>query len=479
MDTLFNPEKLILFTSIILILGVISTKFSNKLGVPSLVFYIVVGMLLNWFIFFDNVKVTQLFSTIALVIILFDGGFKTRWSKIKNIIPSATSLATVGVILTTLITAFFAHIILNLSWLNSFLLGSIVSSTDAAAIFAVLEGKNIDSKVASTLEVESGTNDPMAIFLTVSAISLINGEVTSATSLVFSFFWEMIIGGVLGIIFGKLSYYLIEKIDNDSSTLCSVFVLSLGFLTFSVVTLLHASGFLAVYIMAIYLGNKNISHGYSVERFHDSLAWIMQIVMFVLLGLLVFPKDLLQYIIPSLILSAVLMLIARPIGVFISTIFSRFTIKEKLFISWSGLKGAVPIVLGTYPIVSGVPNSSMLFNVVFFIVLTSALIQGYTLAPFAKKLGLLKEDLPKIEHRLELISTGKSKKDMIKIFIGEDSKSIGKALKDINLPDKTIISAIIRDGDILTPVGDTVIEYKDVLFILTPKEYRDLISSLL
>ncbi|KMT22085.1 potassium/proton antiporter [Clostridium cylindrosporum] len=479
MSVLNSPEKLILLFSTILILGVFSTKFSNKLGVPSLVFYIGVGMLLNLFIFFNNAKLTQLISTIALVIILFDGGFKTKWSKIKKIIPSSTSLATLGVLVTTLITAIFSKLILGFDWLNSLLLGSIVSSTDAAAVFAVLGDKNIKPKVSSTLEIESGSNDPMAIFLTISFISLIKGDMSSISSLIFFFFWQMGIGTLLGLLFGKISLYIINKIDIDSSGLACVLALSLGFLTFSATTSINASGFLAVYIMAIYLGNNGISYGYSVEKFHDGLAWVMQISMFVILGHLVFPKDLLQYTTPALLLSLVLMLIARPIGVFISTIFSDFTLKEKVFISWAGLKGAVPIVLGTYPMVSNLPNSSVIFNVVFFTVLTSALIQGYTLNPFAKKLGLLGEDIPEVHNSLELISTGKSKKDMIQVYIGKDSASIGKTLMEIELPEKTLVSAIIRNDDIITPVGSTTIEYRDVLFILTPKEYRESTKSLL
>ncbi len=473
MSEMYTPEKLILFFSFILILGVISTKFSTKLGVPSLVLYVVVGMFLNAFIYFNNAKLTQLFSTIALVIILFDGGFKTKWSSIKNIIPTATSLATLGVFITTLITAVFAKLILNFDWINSLLLGAIVSSTDAAAVFAVLGDKNIKPKVTSTLEIESGSNDPMAIFLTVSIISVINGGGSFSISILFLFLWQMVIGAILGYLFGKVSFYIINKIDTDSSGLCSVLVLSLAFLCFSLVAVINASGFLAVYIMAIYLGNKGISYGYSVEKFSDGLAWIMQISMFVLLGHLVFPNELIKYIVPSLLLSLSLMLIARPIGVFIATLFSKFTFKEKIFISWAGLKGAVPIVLGTYPIVNGLPNSSEIFNVVFFIVLSSALVQGYTLNPLAEKFNLLEKGLPKIKHSLELISVGICKKDMIQVYLGDESSSIGKTIKDLSLPEKTLISAIVRNDEILTPTGSTVLNEDDILYILTPKEHRE------
>ena len=474
----FTVEEIILFLSIILVAGVLTAKFSSRLGLPSLVLFIAVGMVLNRYFYFDNAKITQLFGTIALIVILFDGGMNTKWKSMKKVIGTAGSLATLGVIITTVITAFFAKYILGLSWLEAFLFGAIVGSTDAAAVFAALGEKNIRVKLKSTLEAESGSNDPMAIFLTVSFIELIQQPDTSYFMLIPNFFWQMGVGLIVGFVFGKFTIWIINKINLDSSGLYPVLTLSFAVLTFGISSLFQASGLLSVYVMAIFVGNADLIYRHSIVRFHEGFAWMMQISMFILLGLLVFPQDLLKVTGQGLLLSFLLMIVARPVGVFISMLFSKYTVNEKLLISWAGLRGAVPIVLATYPLMAGLDHSGLIFNVVFFVVLTSALLQGATITPLANFLKLTEKSRPTIPHSLELVSIGKTNNEMLEILVQKLSAVAGQQIKDVKLPEDSVITAIIRDEKLVFPRGNTYIKENDIVYVLVDKKKRRQIKAL-
>ncbi|USK34593.1 potassium/proton antiporter [Bacillus sp. F19] len=474
----FSVDHIILILAVLLTIGVMTAKFSSRLGLPSLVFFIVVGMVLNNYIYFDNAKLAQLFGIIALVIIIFDGGLQTKWVDVKKILVPSSMLATIGVFITMIIIGVFAKFILDLTWLEGLLFGAIVGSTDAAAVFAVLGNKNIRKKLTSTLEAESGTNDPMAVFLTVTIIHLIGQPDTSFIGLVLRFFWEMGFGLAAGLLFGKLAVWTINKINLDSSGLYPVLSLAFAILTYSLTTFAHASGLLAVYVMAVIVGNSDLTYRHSIIRFNEGFAWMMQILMFILLGLLVFPNQLLDIVWEGLLLSVILMIVARPIGVFISMFASKFSVKEKLFISWAGLRGAVPIVLATYPMLSGLENSQLIFNVVFFVVLTSALLQGATLTPLANKLNLSESKKNSVPHTLELISIGKTNNEMIELEVGEGATVSGKELKDIELPNDALITAVIRDEKLHTPRGDTNIFSGDTLYILVSKKNREKIKTI-
>ncbi|MCT2535632.1 potassium/proton antiporter [Aquibacillus koreensis] len=476
LDNVMNNSFLLV--AILLIIGVLTTKFSSRIGLPSLVFYIIVGMVLSNFIYFDDVNLTQTFGILALVVILFEGGMQSDWSQIKKVIKPSVSMATFGVLITTIVIGVSAKFILDISWLEGLLFGAIVGSTDAAAVFAVIGNKNIKNKLASTLEAESGTNDPMAVFLTITLIALIQQPDANLWITLFSFVWQMGLGLVAGLLMGKITVWSINKINLDSSGLYPILSVGFALVTYSFTTILNGSGFLAVYIMALIVGNSELTYRHSIFRFNEGFAWMMQILMFILLGLLVFPSQLKDIIWQGLALSLLLMLVARPIGVFLSTINMGFDVKDKIFISSAGLKGAVPIVLATYPMIAGLENSQLLFNVVFFVVLTSALVQGASITPLANKLGLSGGEKITSPHTLELVSIGKSTSEIIEIQVDQDAAVINKALSEIKLPNETLITAVIRGDHVVTPSGNTRLQEKDIIYVLTTKVNRKKVTDM-
>lgn len=464
--------------AVLLFAGVIMTKFSARLGLPSLVFFIGVGMLLNRFIYFDDVKITQLFGVLALIIILFEGGMNTQWSDMRRVIVPSTSLATLGVILTSLIVGLAATYILGLDLKTGMLLGAIVGSTDAAAVFLVLAGKNITQRMKTTLEAESGSNDPMAVFLTVALIQLIQEPDSGLLSLVVNLVWQMGIGLVMGLLVGKLAVWSINKVNLDSSGLYPVFAIGFAIFAYSSTSLIGASGLLAAYVTGVYFGNADITYRHSIFRFSEGFAWMMQIFVFILLGWLSFPAQVFAVTWQGIILSLILMFIARPVAVFLSTPFMKFTFKERTLLSWAGLKGVVPVVLATYPLVAGLQHGELLFNVVFFIVITSALIQGSTIAPLASWLGLTETARAKVPHSLELVSIGKTNSEIIEIEIDEGSICEGKLIHEITFPEESLVSAIIRTDKVVIPRGETRLLAGDILYILAPKTELDKIKQL-
>ncbi|MCM3760367.1 potassium/proton antiporter [Alkalihalobacillus oceani] len=484
MNQAFSIDYFILLAGLLLVAGVITAKFSTRLGVPALVLFLLVGMLAGsdglGFIYFDNPTYAQLIGILALVIILFEGGLQTKWTTIKRVAAPSLSLATIGVILTSSGVAVAAKFILDVSWLEAFLFGAIVGSTDAAAVFAVLKGKNIRKRLGSTLEAESGTNDPMAVFLTISFIELIASDQPNYLFMLGSFFWQMGMGIVFGFALGKVASLAINRINLDSSGLYPVFALAFALLTYSVTALIGASGLLAVYVAALLIGNSDLTYRHSIFRFNEGFAWMMQILMFVILGLLVFPTQLFDWgiIIRGVVLSLLLMLVARPIAVFLSTIGMGFSIKERTFLAWAGLRGAVPIVLATFPMIAGLENSQLFFNVIFFVVLTSALIQGSTISFFAEKLHLTGTQKPTPLHSLELVSIGKANAEIIEIEISENNIVVDQSLAEISFPKDVLVNAIIRQGDLITPAGDTRLRAGDILYVLVAKQSKQAVKTL-
>ncbi|WP_052144531.1 potassium/proton antiporter [Halalkalibacter okhensis] len=483
-DQSYN-DYFILLSALLLIIGVLTTKFSSRLGVPALILFILVGMLTGsdglGFIHFDNPQMAQLIGIFALIIILFEGGLQTKWSTVKSVTKPALSLATLGVILTTVIVALAAKLILGVSWLEGFLFGAIVGSTDAAAVFAVLKGQNIRARLGATLEAESGSNDPMAMFLTISFIQLILIDNPSYLLLVGSFFWQMGIGLVIGLLLGRLATFAINQINLDSSGLYPVFALAFALLTYSLTDIVQASGLLAVYVAALVIGNSDLTYRQSIFRFNEGFAWIAQILMFTILGLLVFPSQLITFdvIVKGLLLSVILVLVARPIAVFLSTIKMGYDLKERVFLSWAGLRGAVPIVLATFPMLAGLENSQLFFNVVFFVVLISALVQGSTIATFAEKLGLVGPKKIEPPHSLELVSIGKANAEILEFEVSEETNITNKPLAAIDFPNDVLINAIIRSNELITPYGETEIKVGDILYILVSRESKEELKKML
>ncbi|MDQ0193969.1 potassium/proton antiporter [Paenibacillus wynnii] len=470
-------DNVILLSAVLLLIGVLSTKFSTKFGMPSLVLFIAAGMILSHFIYFNNASLTQIAGIFALIIILFEGGMQTSMRDIRPVIVPALSLSTIGVLLTTGIVGLFAKLILDVPWAESLLFGAIVGSTDAAAVFSVLGGKNIDKRITSTLEAESGSNDPMAVFLTVSLIEWILQPDMALWSLIFSFIWEMGIGLVLGFVLAKLAVFLINKINLESSGLYPVMAIGFAVLTYGVAAQIHSSGLLAVYVLGLVMGNSKLIYHRTIMSFNHGFAWMMQIAMFILLGLLVFPQELVNIAWQGLLLSFILMVVARPIGVYLSLLFAKFSFREKTLISWAGLRGAVPIVLATYPLLAGLPQGRLFFNVVFFVVLTSAVIQGTTISPLASRLKLVGKHSPALSL-MELVALGKTDSEINHIRIDEYMPIAKRQISDLELPTDILFTAIIRNNQIVAPHGNTVIEPGDTLYVLSPKSKSEMMQAL-
>ncbi|GGJ81967.1 K+/H+ antiporter [Lentibacillus kapialis] len=467
-----DVTSFVLLFALMLLVGVFTTKFSTRLGLPSLVLFLFVGMILNEFIYFDNVELTQLIGIMALIIILFEGGTQTKWHNMRPVLAPAGVLATVGVLLTSVIIGLAAFYIFDFTMLEGMLFGAIVGSTDAAAVFSVLGSKNINKRLTATLEAESGTNDPMAVFLTIVFIEMIQVPETTIWSAIGDFFVQMGFGLIFGLLFGLLSVLLINKIQLDVSGMYPLLALGSAALTYGFTDYIGGSGFLAVYVMAVVVGNSDLMHKFSIVRFNEGFAWMMQIIMFIFLGMLVFPSNLITVGWKGILLAIILMFVARPIATVICMIFFKHNAREQLFLAWTGLKGAVPIVLATYPIVAGVENGHIIFNAVFFVVLISALVQGSTLSPLATKLGLTEEGSDFDPSGFEMINLGNTNSEIIKLPIGKRSPVVHATLIDITLPSDTLVIGIVREEKLVTPTGTTSIEIGDTLFVLSEKEKR-------
>lgn len=472
-------DLVILVSALLLLTGVLTTKFSARFGMPALVLFIALGMILSRYIYYDDAEITQLVGIFALIVILFQGGMQTEFKEIRPVLGPALSLATVGVLVTTIVVGLCATFILDIPLEKGLLIGAIVGSTDAAAVFSVLGGLNIKQKITSTLEAESGSNDPMAVFLTVSLIEWIQMPDISIFGMILSFFMEMGLGLVVGVLVGVLAVYIINRINFDSSGLYPVMALGFAIMTYGVAALLQCSGLLAVYVMALVLGNAELTYRRTILSFNQGFAWMMQIAMFVLLGLLVFPNQLSGIAWQGLLLSLLLMFVARPIGVLLSLMFTKFAFREKIMIAWAGLRGAVPIVLATYPLIAGIEGGQMFFNVVFFVVLTSAIIQGTTISPLALKLKLVEKDKPEAPSLLELFALGKANSEITHVRVQKNMPVIGQEIQNLNLPDDILFTAIIRGDRIITPKGNTIIEQGDTLYVMSPKTKRKQMKAIL
>ncbi|CAM2959430.1 potassium/proton antiporter [Helicobacter burdigaliensis] len=381
----------------VLFLSAYASRISEKIGVPLLLVFLGIGMLLGsegiGGIEFSNALLAQIVGTIALVFILYSGGLNTHWKEIKPVLRSGILLATLGVLLTTFIMALCIYYMLDFSFLESLLLGAIVSSTDAAAVFMVLRSSKIKLKnnIDYLLELESGSNDPMAIFLTITILQMIViPNEASILEWIIQFFAQFIVGGILGVVCGYLFPKICSKVKITQAGLYPLLSLAWLLIVFGVSSLLYGNGYLSIYIAGILTNKYAFPHKENIIAFHDSSAWIMQIVVFLVLGLLVFPSELSSVTFQAVVLSAVLILIARPLSVFVSLYKSPYDIKEKVFISWVGLRGAVPIILATYPYAYHLEVSSMFFNIVFFAVIISVLLQGMSLKFVAKILKISK-----------------------------------------------------------------------------------------
>ncbi len=473
---MISTETTLLIAAVLLFLSVVASKVSDRFGIPVLLLFLTIGMLAGsegiGGIYFDDPWLTKSLGMIALIFILFSGGFDTNQKDVQHVLLSGLSLSIIGVLITALAVGLFATFVLKFPLMIGFLLGAIVSSTDAAAVFNVLRSKDVSlrGKLQPLLELESGSNDPMAVFLTVSIIGLLKNPNLSALNLIPAFIMDMGIGAASGFILSKILIFIINRLKLTSEGLYPVLMISLVMLTYSITTLLKGNGFLAVYISGILVGNANLLHKKTLKNFYDGMAWLMQIVMFLTLGLLVFPSKIVPVIGMGLLISVFLMFIARPLSVFLCLSYTKITFREKIMVSWVGLRGAVPIILATFPLLAGVPQAEVIFNIVFFIVLTSVLLQGTTLPVVSK---LLKVDAPiksKKIYPIEFEHTGEINANLEDLIVPYNSRVIGKPLFEIGIPQDCLVVLISRDDKFFIPNGSTVLNGGDVLLVLANKQ---------
>lgn len=388
-------EHLLLGASALVLVAVLAGKVSQRFGIPSLLLFLVIGMLAGsdgpGGIYFDNAWLTQLIGTVALAYILFAGGLDTSWPVVRPSFWSGLALSTVGVLVTALLVGWFATLVLGFSWLEGILLGAIVAPTDAAAVFSVMSasGLRLRGRLLPLLELESGTNDPMAVLLTIGVTNLITEPRASAVSLIPLFLEQMGIGAVIGLVLGKGMVFLISRLKLEVSGFYPVLTTAFVLFIYGTAASLSGSGFLAVYLAGLVMGNSQIAGLPDLARFQGGLASLMEIIMFLALGLLVFPSHLVPIMGVGLLVTLFLTLLARPVSVFVSLALARMSVQDKLFISWVGLRGAVPIILATFPLLAGVSKAATIFDLVFFIVLVSVLLQGTTIPLVARRLKVI------------------------------------------------------------------------------------------
>lgn len=473
-----SAEIILLVVSIILILSIFAGKAGYKFGLPALLLFLGVGMLFGsdgLGIQFDNPQLTQFIGTLALSIILFSGGMDTKISEVRPIASQGIVLATLGVLLTTFITGGFIYMVCHYSSIydtltlpEALLLAAVMSSTDSASVFSILRSKGVLLKenLRPTLELESGSNDPMAYMLTLILIAFIGSEGMSVPEAAWMLVLQLGIGAIGGYLLGKAAVWVVNKINIDNTSLYPILILAFAFLTFSVVTLIKGNGYLAVYIAGLIFGNSKIVHKKSIGTFFDGFTWLWQIVMFLTLGLLVNPHELLPVTHIGLGIGLFMILIARPVSVFVSLLpYKNFSLRARLYISWVGLRGAVPIIFATYPLIAGVEHARWFFNIVFFITILSLLVQGTTVTYVARLLKLIDKPPVKEEFGVELSEDIRSV--MSEIEITPQVLEHGNRLMDLSLPDHTLAVMVKRNNRYFVPKGNTVLKENDRLLMIS------------
>jgi cell volume regulation protein A len=482
---MISIESIILIATALILLSIAVAKLSDNLGVPTLLLFLVIGTLAGsegpGGIFFDDAGMAQSIGVIALIFILFAGGLDTNWSDVRPVFWPAARLATIGVLLTAVALGAFVAYVLDASMMTGMLLGAVVSSTDAAAVFSVLRSKNVSlrGRLKPLLELESGSNDPMAVFLTIGLLELATTDEASIASVALLFVVQMGLGGILGLLLGKAMVFLLNHLKIFYEGLYPVFTLAFAGLTYASVASIGGSGFLAVYVLGLVAADSEFIQKRSLMRFFDGFAWLSQITMFVTLGLLVYPSHIVPVIGTGLLVSGFLMFVARPLGVLVSLVVSDFSFREKLFISWVGLRGAVPIILATFPLIAGIPDAEFIFNVVFFVVITSTLFQGWSIPLVARMFGL---DVPlgrKKKYPIEFSPVEGVDTELVDLMVPVQSAASGKSIIELGLPEDSLVVLIGRDDSFLVPSGGTILQEDDTILVLAAKNNLPIIREIL
>ena len=476
-----EPGTLILVVGAILLAAVAAAAVAGKAGVPVLVAFLGLGMLLGsdgiGGIEFSDAHLARTAGIVGLAIILFEGGITTPWRAIRPVLVPAAMLSTVGVVVSTAITGVVAHAVFPLGWSAAFLLGAVVASTDAAAVFSTLRVTNVRRRLARVLEAESGANDPIAVALTIGLIQWVQDRSYGVTDLVLLIVRQLSVGLVIGVVVGVASAWAIGRLPGLAVQFAPVATVAAGAIGFGLADVAGGSGFLSVYLVGLFVGNTATPLRRYLVSFHAGLAFLAQVGLFIVLGLFVFPRQLGPVILPGLAVVAVLLFIARPVAVWVSTAFQGFAPRERALLGWAGLRGAVPIVLATYPRAEGLRQSSTIFNAVFFVVLGSALIQGPTLEPLARVLRLTGRR-GSYEPPLEVAAVDSLGSGLLEFGVAEDSTVAGRHVRELGLPRDALVAVIVRDGEAVPPRGSTLIESGDRLYVLSRKESRRHIERL-
>lgn len=477
-----SDAELILVGGLLLASGIGAAMVADRVRVPGLILFLGLGMLVGsqgvGGVGFDDVELTRTLGTIGLILILFEGGLAAGWDEIRPVLGTALSLALIGTLVTALIAGAAAAMLFDVGTLEALIIGSAVAATDSAAIFAVLRGSQLRRRLARALEGESGLNDPVALLLVTGFISWIEEPGYGLADMVVHFVGDLTIGAIVGGLVGFGARRVFLRLDFPNPGLYPVASIAAAAVSYGLAELAFGSGFLAVYVTALALGTGVMPARSTITSFHQGLSWVAQISLFFLLGLLVFPKELGDVALEGLALSAVMLLVARPIATLVATVFSPLRLSERMMLSWAGLRGAIPIWLATFPVIAGVEGSEFLFNVVFFVVVSSTLVQGISFEPLAHRLGLTTNEpaLPR-----PLVEAGVVQElggDVFAYRVEPDHAAAGRMVKELGLPRQALVNLIVREGEALPPRGSTVIEAGDEVHLMIRREQRSMMKEL-
>jgi potassium/hydrogen antiporter len=475
---------MILVAGALLALAITASLLASRLRIPGLALFLVLGMVLGddgglgW-INLDDVELTRRIGVIALALILFEGGLAAGWSEIRPVLGTSLSLAGIGTLGTAGITALAAHWLLDLTLLNALLLASIVAATDSAAIFAVLRGSTLKRRLARTLEAESGLNDPFAVLLVLGFIDWIQEPGYGVPDMALLFLRQIAIGGAIGGLVGYAAMRGLQRVRFSSTGLYPVATVATAALAFGAADTLGGSGFLSVYLTGLVLGTARIPAKRTIEDFHDGVAWVSQIALFFTLGLLVSPSGLSHVIGDGLLIAGALMLVARPLATFVATRVGRYDLREVALLGWAGLRGAVPIVLATFPVIEDIPHAQSYFSIVFFVVMTSALLQGSTAEPLARWLGLTSDEPAMSRPLVEIGTVRRLGAEVVEHHVQPGDAIVGAVVNQLGLPREAIVSFIVRGEEAILPRGSTPIEAGDSLHILVRQRVREQVEGLI
>ncbi|MFD3479762.1 potassium/proton antiporter [Streptomyces sp. NPDC058695] len=473
--TVHHLNQLLLVCSLVLLIAVAAVRISSRSGLPSLLLYLGIGVAMGQDgignVSFSNAELTQVIGYAALVVILAEGGLGTKWKDIRPALPAAVMLSTVGVAISVGVTAAGAHYVVGLEWRHALIIGAVVSSTDAAAVFSVLRKVPLPSRVTGVLEAESGFNDAPVVILVVAFSTA--GPIEHWYALIGEITLELAIGAAIGIAVGWLGSFGLRHVALPASGLYPIAVMAIAVTAYAAGAMAHGSGFLAVYLASMVLGNAKLPHWPATRGFAEGLGWIAQIGMFVLLGLLVTPHDLVDDFWPAIVIGLVLTMVARPLSVVLSLLPFRMPWQEKALMSWAGLRGAVPIILATIPMVNGVEDSTRIFNIVFVLVVVYTLVQGPTLPWLARKLRLGSDSASAADLGIESAPLERLRGHLLSVTIPKESRMHGVEVSELRMPPGAAVTLVVREKQSFVPLPTTVLRHGDELLVVATDQVRD------